>query len=381
MGQLTNAGYVPERLDAILAAFDQGFRAIYGDDINTDPDSPDGQMIGLISQIKADLEELGEAIYRALDPDHAPGSWLEQRVAYAGIIRRRARYSYLRSATLSGAVGTVIQAGAIIEDENRIQWQLVADATIGPDGTVRADFRSVELGLFGLAQASELKILTIVLGWTAVTLNAPAEEGAEEERDPELRARFLKSRSRPAQNSVDAIEARVGELADVRQVECLENMTDQVDANGLPGHGINVIVDGGADADIALVILQNKTAGAPMMGDQEITVVDAKGRQRLVWFDRPTNVDCAAALTVKRSKNFTAIDTDGIKAALAAEDFLIGEPVERSRLYTPINTVAGFSVSSFTIGKVGEALSESDIGIGVREKARFLVEDIEVTVI
>ena len=379
MGQLTSAGYIPERLDEILVKLDQGFRAIYGDDINTDPDSPDGQMIGLIAQIKADLEELGEAIYRALDPDHAGGAWLEQRVAYAGIMRRGASYSYLRSATLLGEPGKFVQAGALIEDENRIQWQLLDDTVIGPD--VRADFRSVELGKFGLEQAAELKILTIVLGWTGVTLNAAAEEGEDEERDTVLRARFMKGRSRPAQNSVDAIEARVGELADVRQVVCLENVGDEVDENGVPGHGINVIVDGGDPDAIALVILQNKTAGAPMLGEQEVTVVDAKGRQRLIKFDRPTNIDCAAALTVKRSKNFTDIDTAGINAALAAEGFETGEAVERSRLYSPINTIPGFSVSSFTIGKVGEALAEDDIVIGVREKARFQVEDIEVTVL
>lgn len=379
MGQLTSAGYIPERLDAILANLDQGFRAIYGDDINTDPDSPDGQMIGLIAQTKADLEELGEAIYRALDPDHAGGAWLEQRTAYAGILRRAASYSYLRSATLVGTTGAFIQAGALIEDENRIQWQLVDDTVIGPD--VRADFRSVELGKFGLAQPSALKLVTIVLGWTGVTLNAPAEEGEEEERDPVLRARFLRSRSRPAQNSVDAIEARVGELADVSQVVCLENVGEQVDENGVPGHGINVIVDGGDPDAIALVILQNKTAGAPMLGEQEVTVIDAKGRQRLIKFDRPTNVDCAAVLTVRRSKNFTDIDIEGVKAALAAEDFEIGEAVERSRLYSPVNTVPGFSVTSFMIGEVGGALSESDIVIGVREKARFQVDDIEVTVL
>ena len=379
MGQLTNAGYVPERLDEILVKLDQGFRTIYGDDINTDPDSPDGQMIGLIAQTKADLEELGEAIYKALDPDHAGSAWLEQRVAYAGIMRRAASYSYLRSATMIGIAGTFVQAGALIEDENRIQWQLVDDTVIGPD--VRADFRSVELGKFGLAQVAELKILTIVLGWTGVTLNAAGEEGEDEERDPVLRARFMKGRSRPAQNSVDAIEARVGELPDVRQVVCLENVGDEVDENGVPGHGINAIVDGGDPDAIALVILQNKTAGAPMLGDQEVTVIDAKGRLRKAWFDRPANVECAASLTVKRSKNFTDIDTEGIKAALATEEFEIGEAVERSRLYSPINTVPGFSVSSFTTGKVGQALAEGDIDIGVREKARFQVDDIEVVVI
>ncbi|WP_432212778.1 hypothetical protein, partial [Pseudomonas aeruginosa] len=96
MGQLTDKGYVGQRLDSILEELDRGFRAIYGNDIDLAPDSPDGQMLGLIAQIRADLEELGEAIYRALDPDHASGAWLEQRAAYAGLLRRRARYSYLR---------------------------------------------------------------------------------------------------------------------------------------------------------------------------------------------------------------------------------------------------------------------------------------------
>ena len=37
MGQLTNKGYVGERLDSILADLDQGFRAIYGNDIDLAP--------------------------------------------------------------------------------------------------------------------------------------------------------------------------------------------------------------------------------------------------------------------------------------------------------------------------------------------------------
>lgn len=77
MGQVTAAGYVADRLDAIVAKLEDGFRSIYGADINLDPDSPDGQMVGLIGQIRADLEELGENIYRSLDPDYASGAWLE----------------------------------------------------------------------------------------------------------------------------------------------------------------------------------------------------------------------------------------------------------------------------------------------------------------
>ncbi|MDD0862137.1 hypothetical protein LOD44_11070, partial [Xylella fastidiosa subsp. multiplex] len=68
MGKVTTSGYEAERLDTIIARLQEGFRSIYGNDINVDPDSPDGQLIGLIAQIKADLEELGTDIHRQLDP-------------------------------------------------------------------------------------------------------------------------------------------------------------------------------------------------------------------------------------------------------------------------------------------------------------------------
>ncbi|HHW4678642.1 MAG TPA: hypothetical protein ACQGQH_04070 [Xylella sp.] len=83
MGKVTSAGYEAERLDAIIARLQEGSGSICGSDIHVDPDSLDDQLIGLIGQIKADLEELGTDIYRQLDMDAASGMWLEQRVAYA----------------------------------------------------------------------------------------------------------------------------------------------------------------------------------------------------------------------------------------------------------------------------------------------------------
>lgn len=381
MGQLTNAGYVPERLDAILAKLDQGFRAIYGDDINTDPDTPDGQMIGLIGQIKADLEELGEAVYRALDPDHASGVWLEQRVAYAGITKRRASYSYLRRVLLSGSFGNQVQAGSVVEDESKQRWQLVSDAEFALDGDVRADFRSAEKGAYELAADSSLEIITKTIGWMGATTTEPAEVGSEEELDPVLRNRFYRSRARGAQNSVDGIEANIGQLPDVREVICLENDTSVTDANGVPPHSINVIVDGGNDADIARVIFDRKAGGTGMRGEVQIDVIDKRGRIRPTRFDRPAPADCAIYIEVERNADYTAVDTDAIKAAIVATAFSTGQDVQRTRLYSPINTVPGFWVSLLTIGRSGSALTESNIVIGVREKARFAAADIEVIVL
>ncbi|SEO76191.1 Uncharacterized phage protein gp47/JayE [Luteibacter sp. UNC138MFCol5.1] len=379
MGQVTAAGYVADRLDAIKAKLDDGFRSIYGNDIDIAPDSPDGQMIGLLVQIRTDIEELGEQVYRALDPDYAAGAWLEQRAAYAGLLRRLASYSYLRDVILSGRPGSIIPAGSIVADANGIRWRAVSDAVLNSDGSARADFRSEDLGAFAVPEATILAIQTVVLGWQSATTLTAAEIGTEEETDPQLRARFFRSRARPATASAEAIEARVGELPDVREVVCLENYTDVVDADGVPAHGINVVVDGGDEDAIALVIRQNKPAGTNMRGLVVVNVPVGTGT-RPIRFDRPTIKACAAKVTVKRAANFTAIDAEGIKAAIAAEPFVIGEDVLLSRLYTPINTVPGFWVQELLIGPVGGALSTANIDVDARGLARFGVEDIEVVI-
>ncbi|WP_337056158.1 baseplate J/gp47 family protein [Pseudomonas sp. USHLN015] len=381
MGQLTNKGYVGERLDSILADLDQGFRAIYGNDIDLAPDSPDGQMLGLIAQIRADLEELGEVTYRALDPDHASGAWLEQRVAYAGLTRRQARYSYLRGAALTGRAGALIPAGSVLRDINRGRWLLVADTTLGADGSARADLRSELLGAFNLPANSALAIETLVLGWDTTTSLAAAEVGAEEETDPELRARFYRSRARPAQNSLDGLVAALLQLADVRQVVGLENTGSTPDADGVPGHSLNLIVDGGEEQAIAQAIFLRKPAGTGLMGQQSRTVVDGQDVNRLVRFDRPAMVDCKAFVQLRRDAEFTAIDVAAIKAQLAQLDFRIGQDVQLSRLYSPINTVQGFWVEQLKIGRRGGALAADNIVVGVRERARFAQADIEVVVL
>lgn len=378
MGQLTSRGYVAERLDTIISSLDAGFRGIYGNDINTDPDSPDGQMIGLIAQIRADLEELGETIYRALDPDTASGAWLEQRAAYAALTRRGARYSYLRSVILTGAARAILPAGAIVSDGNQARWRLVADVVLGADGSARADFRSELLGAFAVPADTPLTVETITLGWSGATTSAAAEVGTEEETDPDLRARFFRARARTAQNSAEGIESAIGELADVRQVIVLENTGNETDADGVPGHSLNVIVDGGMDDAIARVIFERKTGGTGLMGDVSVAVPDARGRNRLMRFDRPDIIECAAYIEVTRKVGFTAVDAESIKAAMADEPFGIGEDVLLTRLYSPINTVPGFWVSDLRIGRRSDSLTGDNIVIGVRELARFAVADIQV---
>ena len=87
----------------------------------------------------------------------------------------------------------------------------------------------------------------------------------------------------------------------------MENWTDLSDVNGVPGHSINVIVDGGVDEAIARVVFDRKPAGTGMLGNTQVSLTDSRGRVRLVRFDRPAMVDCAAYIEVRRKENFAAI--------------------------------------------------------------------------
>ena len=92
MLQITEKGLEIERLDAILDRLSQGMRDIYGQDINLNPDTPDGQWIGILSQGIADINEVIAGVYGMSDPTSAVGQWLDIQVKYVGISRNRATY-------------------------------------------------------------------------------------------------------------------------------------------------------------------------------------------------------------------------------------------------------------------------------------------------
>ncbi|WP_249961078.1 baseplate J/gp47 family protein [Histophilus somni] len=378
MATLTDNGIIIERLDQIILTLEQGFKKIYGQNINIAPDTPDGQMIGLIAQIRADYEELAEMVYKQLDPDLATGAWLEQRVAYAGLIRRQADYSYLRSVILTGDPHTEIHQ-LILSDPNKIRWQLIRPTQLNESGSVRADFRSELLGAYPVQSSTQLNIETVTLGLNNATTSTQSELGTEEETDIELRQRFVKSRAKNAKNSAEAIEGEISDLADVKQVVVLENNTGQTDRFGVEAHSLNVIVDGGDDNQIAQMIYNNKGAGVGLQGQQTVTF-NRFGRQREIRFDRPTPVDVEIEMVLVRYEDFTEIDKDEIKRILTALQFKIGQSISLSRLYSPINTVGGFWVKTLKIAKKGQSRQAANIPIQPRELARILNGDIHIEV-
>lgn len=381
MGSVTSTGYVADKLDDIFSGLVTKFKGIYGDDILTDPEDPDGQMIGIFAQMRADIENVIELVYQANDPDNATGAWLEQKVAFAGLEKKGASYSIIEDVKLEATPGLEIPSGSIVKDSSGNQWILQSNAETASDGTVLSDFRSSEPGQFSVDAGVTLDIVTVIAGWKSAVTTIAATPGENEETDPELLARFYKSRSRPSTNCVDGTLADLASITGVTDAIALENPDDVINDDGVNPHSVNYIVEGGDNAEIAQAIYNN-WPGTGLQGDIEVDVTRRSGKTVKICFDRPVYVDIAAVIKVGRRGNFTYIDTEQIKESVAAITFASGDYVYKSDVSDAVNAVTGTYVREILLARKGDTPVDTlAININPREKARFQEGDIDVQVI
>lgn len=83
---LTATGFVTKRLPTIKAELEDSYRAAFGD-IDTDPDSFFGQLIGIGADRESTLWELMELIYASQSPSSAEVAQLDDAVGYIGVER------------------------------------------------------------------------------------------------------------------------------------------------------------------------------------------------------------------------------------------------------------------------------------------------------
>ena len=226
-------------------------------------------------------------------------------------------------------------------------------------------------------------ISTPVLGWDSVTNPISAVAGRYVETDEELRERFRVSKFERASNILEALYSALINLDTVEQVVIYENDTDVVDANGIPAHSFMPIVLGGISTNIAQSIWENKPLGIRSYGNTSVTIYDSQGFPHDIGFERPNPVTIYIDLDITTNSDFPQSGEQAIKDAIAAymeAQFGIGEDVVYSRLYTPINSVAGHQVNSLTIGTSPSPTGTVNIPIAFNELFSLDPNNIVITV-
>ncbi len=385
---LTETGFSRKRLAYLLDELNGDMRSIFGDNFNVSPESPDGQINGVIAESNANLWELSEQCYHAFNPSAATGASLSNLVQLNGITRLAATSSRA-TLTVGGTTGTLIPTGSLVStDDAGEQFATDSDVTLdsGGSGTVYAS--ALTTGPIIALAGTLTQIDTPLSGWTSVTNALDADEGTDEESDITLRARRERSVARDAQAIIDAIYAAVANLTDVTKVSVLENDTNVTDANGLPPHSFHVIVAGGDETEIAETIWLKKPPGILAHGSTEIEVLDSQGQPHAISFSRPTVIEIYVEIDLTSFDDYPANGDELIKAAMvdysngllvAGRGFSLGDDVIYTRLYTPINSVAGHEIDALRIGIVPSPVGTANIAIGVTEVPNFTVSNIEVT--
>ena len=369
--QVTENKIIIDDILEIKEKLENGFKEIYGSDLNLSSSTPDGQMIGLFSEC---LDEVGKCltfIVQMLDPYLATGEWLDQRVAYAGLLRKHETPSFVDSVVFHGNAGVVIPSATILVFKTEL-WKTDYKITLGANGSAVTSITSIDGGATELVENSELKTQNIIIGLDRVIVNGKVIQG-EEEGEGDLLIRFLSSHSINNNDDREGLEAYLMSLRGVKQVKVLENYTNTTDENGVLPHTLNAIVLGGDKEEIATAILKKKIGGCGIQG-KEVVEVDFLGQKRSVYFDRPTKISPKIKLRLKRLVNFTEINTERIKELLSNYVFKIGEDVYASRLYCLVNEVAGFEILEFLIN------NSQSLKIAPREICVIEKQDIEIEV-
>jgi hypothetical protein len=122
-------------------------------------------------------------------------------------------------------------------------------------------------------------------------------------------------------------------LAGVSQAALFENTGNTVDGNGIPAHGMWLVVEGGANADIANTIYAKKSGGCDMKGAVTYHIPTPSGVDFVAKWDIPNPVTLYVKFNLKKTDPTAVFDLVGIANSIAANTlYNIGAFAETSQL-------------------------------------------------
>lgn len=283
----------------------------------------------------------------------------------------------------SGIKGYDVEGKLYVEGE--AEFQLLEFATAGnlQIEKVLGVGRVVAQESGGIEQPSGTidTIATPIFGWDSITNPLPAVVGRARETDAELRNRFRETKFQRATNIIESLYSALYAIVGVNSIAIYENDTDVIDSNGLPPHSFHVIVDGGLESEIASAIWLNRPTGILSVGTTSIDILDSFGYVRTIRFSRPEELVIFVRMSLTRFAAYPPNGDDSIKQAVHnyVDSLVIGQDLVFSRLYTPINTVAGHQVDSLEVSVDGVTWFSSNIVADLTQRIVLPIENISVT--
>lgn len=313
-----------------------------GEEISFASNTPDGQFTEILSNIGATIRELLASVYNATDPSKCDSTQQDTKYQLNYLTRKGGSWTLQniditvdKTVTLQGLDGSFNEENAsafTISDDSGNNWYLVDTTTILA-GTSSLEFRAQKQGPVNPTIGTITNMVTIVGGVISV-INSQGYTalGAEAESDYDFRIRRERSVGNTSGNNADSILGNILALQGVTQCNVWDNDTNSTDSTSTPAHTLWVIVDGGANDDIAEIIYANK-GGQGTRGSVVVPLTTLAGQTMNIKFDRPIIKALYIKFDIQVVTDITLLDYDSIKDYIVNNlTYLIGENAETSKI-------------------------------------------------
>ncbi|EOU3062232.1 TPA: baseplate J/gp47 family protein [Yersinia enterocolitica] len=386
--QFNNNGLEIDTFRDLFQTLSDAYKDIYGQDIDLDQESPDGQRVAIEAQARTDIEASLQWLYSQMDPDFNTGDMQQIIAKLHGLYLRPGSRSQ-RDLNVTTDRPVFLYSGYKIRDQSNQVWFVRQNVTI-PAGTTTVTFFAQDFGKVTGLIADTFTQLTPELGVLSITSDAVAVVGRDEETPEEFRQRRNRSLENPATGSTGAIFAKVAQLTGVTDLNVGENDTKIDDVlTGIPANSIWLVAEGGAVSEIVEVMVKQKGGGAgtkgSVIGRYIETLIRPDGTTLQIahdmQFDRPVYKPLHINLTAKRKVTNDPVDLDTLKEALAKRVMHIGEEIDANEFYAD-GYGAGrvnYVLTNLKISIDGITFTDAELSPGFQGKFTLDVANISIT--
>ena len=302
IAQVTAAGITAPSYSDIYNSLLASYALIYGSDILTDASTQDTNWIAIQAAAINDANSLAIAVYNDFSPATAQGAGLSSVVKVNGI-QRLVPSNSSAAIEIVGQAGTPITNGIVGDNAGlNTQWALPSVVNIPVSGTITVTAICTTAGAVTADVATLTVILTPTAGWQT------------------------------------GIFGTISNLAGVTDVGFDNNTTNATDGNGVPGHTLAMVVEGGDLQSIVNEIGASLSIGCGTFGNTSGTYVDPNyGFNYTIFFSIPAQQTILVQVTKTALTGYTTAIGTEIQNAVAAyiSALGIGADVLLSRIYAP----------------------------------------------
>lgn len=378
----TNAGPITPPTPEVQAAVLQYWQAAFGNRLNPDMATPQGQVITSETAVIQDKNNQLLYLAQQFDPQQASGRWQDALAAIYFISRQAARPTIVQCVCM-GLPGTVIPGSddnvspALVKSSEGYLLYCQRTSLIPPEGTITVPFACVDAGPLEIEAHSVTTIINAIPGWDTIDNPAVGVVGTGVESRAAFEARRFRSVALNSISMLDSVYARVANVEGVIDTLALQNRGDTpITVRGITmgPHSVYICALGGADYDIALAMYNSISAGCDYNGTTVVPITSpSTGAIENVKFQRPTELPVYITVTISptpstpsdvamRIKANVVADfyglpwpyqADGIHADAQSTRVHIGDTIYTSRFMCPVLAAGAAAVASIVIDVMG----------------------------